>query len=193
VTDTFAISFTVPADIRDHDLLSGNPTSKSWPKSTNSHASQLIHFHFCELIHAWNLNPFRRIEARGVAAVDELAEERGESLFSFTSKEGRDDFIGYYGLEDFVLPREDKGNTPFRWLRLANQFALTDINAFMTTYRNAMMTLSIIHDERLRAIKNDGNKVGFLMTDHFCARELHELMRIRQAREKLGAGFIERL
>jgi hypothetical protein len=72
-------------------------------------------------------------------------------------------------------------------LVLNNKFAASDVQQFMDIYKSAMNTLAVIHDERERAIVNDGNKVGFICVDHFTAREVAELMRIRQAREKLGA------
>jgi hypothetical protein len=173
------------ADITDHDRLSGNRTTENWPEHL-PHQTKLIHFHFCELAHAWNLNPFRR-DASPVS-VDESAEAEGRSRLAFCSKVARNDFLDYYSLDDFVLfEREDEH---FFYIELTNKFDPREAQVFLNIYRSAMNALAVIHDERTRAIRNDGGKVGFIAVDHFAARETHELMRIKQARIELGAGQI---
>jgi hypothetical protein len=171
------------ADITDHDRLSGFKSSAAWPAELPEH-TKLIHFHFVELIHAWNLNPFKR-DMPAVASVDESAEAEGRSRFAFVTKGNRDGFLEFYGLDDFVLFEQSDEN--FFYVELTNKFNREEANQFLTTYRSAMNTLAVIHEERERAIRNDGGKVGFICVDHFAAREVHELMRIRQAREMLGA------
>jgi hypothetical protein len=182
------------ADIADHDRLSGYKTSLNWPDELPTHTKH-IHFHFVELLEAWNLNPFKRDMT--VSTVDEYAETHGETRFAFCSKESREDFLEFYGLDDFVVRRDDpvdevdvypNANVSKFWLlTLTNKFGKPEVESFLTTYRSAMNTLVAIHDERERAIRNDGGKIGFLCVDHFAARETHELMRIRHAREMLGA------
>jgi hypothetical protein len=49
-----------------------------------------------------------------------------------------------------------------------------------------MANLADIENERARAIRTDGNRVGFICVDHFTWRGTLELSRIRQAREALA-------
>jgi hypothetical protein len=138
------------------------------------------------------LNPYRRAESQGVATIDEYAEHLGLSRFAFLSKEAREDFLDYYGLTDFVVSRVDadpapSSDNPYWFVTLTNKFHPNDVRAFLDVYKSAMNTLAVIHDERERAIHNDGNKVGFITADHFNQRELTELVKIKAAREQLGA------
>ena len=184
---------TVSADIVDHEASTGFRSSNAWPASDethDSHSELLIHFHFCELIHAWNLNPYKRDVSTGTVSVDEYAEHLGISRFAFLSKESREDFLDFYGLDDFVVNRVDadsEKNNPYFFLTLTNKFHPNAVRDFLTVYKTSMNTLAVIHDERERAIRNDGNKVGFITADHFSLREATELTNIRKAREKLGA------
>lgn len=174
------------ADIRDHDHMMGSRTALIWPQHLEV-STMLIHFHFVELLHAWNLNPFKR--DMGVAAVDEFAEEQGVSRFSFTSKESLDDFVDYYELSDFVVSKFfAERSDAFSFLTLSNKFTRDQANEFLDVYKSAMNTLAVINEERTRAIRHDGGKVGFVSADHFNAREKNELNRITFARQKLGAG-----
>ena len=181
---------TISADISDHEVSQGFRSSNAWPPSDDkhdSHSELLIHFHLCELIHGWNLNPYRRDTS--TATIDEYAEHLGLSRFAFLSKEAREDFVDYYGLTDFVTSRVDpaSGADQYFYLTLTNKFHPNAVRDFLTTYKSAMNALAVIHDERERAIHNDGNKVGFITADHFTSRELTELTKVRAAREKLGA------
>lgn len=181
---------TVSASIDDHDTLSGCKTSGNWPREANP-LSLRMHFHFVELLEAWNLNPFKRNNDMATATVDEYAETKGVSRFVFVTKESLEDFLDFYGLDDFVIHKGETIDTPdgstYWCVHLANSFGKPEAESFLTTYRSAMNTLSAIHDERERAIQTDGGKIGFICVDHFAARETHELMRIRKAREILGA------
>lgn len=193
----------IPAQITDHDEMAGFPASKAWPSDSSEHSLRL-HLHFCELIHAWNLSPYRREAQRSqVASVNQEAETRGESQFSFVSLADRTAFVKHFGLDDFVSDTFDpKSGEPgvepfteishFYLLTLNNKLGRLEINAFFRTYQNAMNNLSIIETERRRAISNDGNRVGFITSEHFAGREMFELSRIRTARVQLGAGQIER-
>lgn len=185
---------TVAAAVDDHDRIAGQKASNNWPSDANK-SSRLIHFHFVELLHAWNLNPFRR--ELSTATVDEYAETKGVTRFVFCSKQSLEDFLDFYGLDDFVVHKGETIDTPegSTWwcVHFTNKFGEPEANSFLTTYRDAMNTLAVIHDERERAIVNDGGKVGFICADHFAARETYELMRIRKARESLAAGNITAL
>lgn len=187
---------TISADIVDHEVSQGFRSSKAWPPGGTTHHELLIHFHLCELIHGWNLNPYRRDSS--TATVDEYAEHLGITRFAFMSKEAREDFLDYYGLTDFVVSRVDadpnqnnnqpeSNNQPYWFITLTNKFHPASVRDFLDVYKSAMNTLAVIHDERERAIRNDGNKLGFITADHFTAREAAELTRIRAAREKLSA------
>ena len=180
---------SIPASINDHDALNGHSSRTNWPD--NLHPVTLkVHFHLCELLHAWNAYPFKRVESFGIAAVDEWSERMGQTRFSFTSEESLTDFLDLYGLDDFELKRSGPNNgTDFWWLTLTNKFAREDVNEFLKVYAACMNNLAVINDERLRAIRTDGGKVGFICVDHFSAREAAELIRIKQARMILGEGF----
>lgn len=174
------------ADIQDHDRLSGYRTTENWPEHLPHH-TKLIHFHFCELVHAWNLNPFRRDTS--TVTIDETAETYGISRVVFSSNTARNDFLDYYALDDFVV-RDIKSNesSTYFWVELTNKFHPREAQYFLDVYKSAMNTLAVIHDERIRAIRHEGGKIGFITVDHFNAREVNELMRIKQARMELGAG-----
>lgn len=171
-----------PASLNEHDQLAGYKSAQVWPSDANPH-SLAMHYHFCELLGAWNLNPFKRIESIGVAGVDEIAETNGVTLFNFVSSAAREDFLDFYGLDDFVVSKKDGA---FYWVTLTNSFGTPEVTAFLDVYKSAMNSLANIEDERTRAIRNDGNKVGFICADHFNARELNELIKIRAAREALA-------
>lgn len=180
----------VPAQISDHDSISAHPLNGVWP--TNLSPSTLkLHQHFVELIATWNANPFRR--DMGTAAVDQFAETLGKSRFSFTTKESLDDFLQFYMLDDFVLTKVHASRSDaFHYLELTNKFLPSEIEQFFTIYRDAMNALAQIEVERNRAIRIDGNRVGYITADHFTQRAAHELHRIMQARQNLGANTFER-
>lgn len=186
-------------DIVEHDVTTGRRSAENWPDDLPKH-TLMIHLHLCELIDSWNINPHRRLESQGVATIDQFAETLGITRFAFTSKEGREDFLEFYGLEDFEVeridarePREasDGGGIipgdPYWYIRLSNKFAKEDVQTFLDVYRSALNTLAALNEERARAIRHDGGRVGFTCIEHFTIQELHELTRIRQAREQLGA------
>lgn len=182
------------ANIDDHDKLSGNRTREIWPAELPNSTMQM-HFHWCELLHAFNLSVNRRSFA--TATVDEYAETMGTSRFVFTSKADRDDFIDRYNLSDFIVEVTTNEhdaitlseNLPvFWWLTLANRFNPEKVTAFLNTYRSAMNTLAIVQEERNRALRNDGGKVGYILADHFSEREMNALTTIGKARQVLGAA-----
>lgn len=184
------ITPTKAAQIEDHDRLNGCRSSESWP--TWLHANTLrIHWHWCELLEAWNLNPFKRQESFGAATVDESAEAEGITRFVFPNVENRNDFIEAYHLEDFIRHLYNPSSEgDFFALTLVNNFDKTDAAEFLNVLKHATNQLAVIHDERMRAIRNDGGRVGFITVDHFNRRELHEMLRITQARNMLGAKYI---
>jgi hypothetical protein len=180
-----------PAQVDEHDNFRAIPTRSEWPANL-APSTLKLHLHFCELVDAWNLNPFRR--DTGVASVDQYAETLGKSRFSFTSKIALDDWLEYYMLDDFVVVRNEATRSQaFHFITLTNKFLPSEIEQFLTTYRDAMQSLTVLEEERRRAIIMDGNKVGHLHVDHFNARETYELMRIKRARIQLGASGLERL
>jgi hypothetical protein len=179
-----------PAQIHDHDNFRAVPTKSEWP-SNLAPSTLKLHLHFCELVDSWNLNPFRR--DTGVAAVDQFAETQGISRFSFTSKIALDDFLDYNLLDDFIVSRNEASRSDaFHFVTLTNKFLPSEIEAYFTIYREAMESLTVLEEERHRAIRMDANKVGYVTIDHFCARETHELMRIKRARSALGASGLAR-
>lgn len=180
-----------PAQVFDHDNLASHATStvNTWPQNLDGSTLQ-IHYHFCEMLFAWNVNPFKR--DMGVAAVDSVAESSGVTRFSFTTKESLDDFLDFYALDDFVVRRIDAPRSDsFHFVELTNKFLPSDVRQFFAVYRGCMQNLTVINDERRRALINDGNRVGHAFVDHFCAREAHELRTIKLARMTLGAGHVE--
>lgn len=186
MTDVANFNPTIPAKINDHDQLAGHKSAQVWPTDANPH-SLAIHYHFCELLAAWNLNPFKRVEAIGVAGVDEIAETKGVTLFNFVSSCAREDFINCYGLEEFVVRKRDAA---FYWVTLTNSFGKPEVTEFLDVYKSAMQSLAVIEDERNRAIRNDGNKIGFICADHYVSRELNELMKIKYARDLLAGARV---
>ncbi|MFG2268083.1 hypothetical protein [Streptomyces sp. NPDC048720] len=176
----------IPAQIHDHDSIAMHPVKSVWP-SNLAPSSLKMHQHFCELLMAWNINPFR--SDPGTAAVDGVAETSGITRFSFTSRESMDAFIHFYGLRDFIVEVvHAKRSDSFHFLTLTNKFLPSDVEKFFTVYRECMMNLTSIQEERMRALRVDGGKIGHAFADHFAARETNELMRIRHARTELGAG-----
>ena len=174
-----------PAQIDDHDSFSAHPVKNAWPSNL---APSTLKLH---QVFAWSLNPFRL--DTGTASVDQYAETQGKSRFSFTSKIALDDFLEYYMLDDFVVNRTDASRSDaFHFLTLTNKFLPSEIEQFFAVYRDAINALTVINEERMRAIRFDGNKVGHVFVDHFSARETHELMRIKMARIQLGASGLER-
>lgn len=181
------ITPNLPADVNAHDRSVSDRVLERWPIERTK-ASRDIHHHFCELIFAWNMNPFK--DEVGVASVDEFAENFGMSRFAFVSKRDADAWLESYGLDDFVV-RCDDTSGEFYYVTLSNQFVTSEVNEFLAVYNAAMTSITLLQAERKRAIINDGGRVGFACIDHFAAREVHELLRIKAARENLGAGFKE--
>lgn len=184
------ITPTKAAQIDDHDRLTGYRSSSNWP--TYLHANTLqMHWHWCELLEAWNLNPFKRQESFGTATVDESAEAEGITRFVFPSRENRNDFLEAYNLEDFIRHLYDPHSEGDVFaLVLVNNFDKVDAAEFLNILKHATNQLAIIHDERMRAIRNDGGRIGFITADHFNKREAHEMTRITQARNMLGAKYL---
>jgi hypothetical protein len=187
-----AITPSVAAQISDHDVVvSKGRLKERWP-AERSEASLLVHYHFSELVLSWNLFPFKRVSAEGhEATVDEYAEMQGITRIAFWFKESREDFLDHFELEDFVTSRQDpkEFGDAFWYVTLSNQFTTEQVNAFLDQYKASMNMLSVIHEERNRAIRTDNGKVGFACVDHFSARERHELNRIQRARQILGEGY----
>jgi hypothetical protein len=178
-----------PAQIDDHDRLSGYRARTNWPAWL--HVNTLnIHMHYCELVQAWNLNPFRRQESFSVVTVDESAEAEGISRFVFCSVESLNDFIDGNELEHLIEKLHEPGPSgAYYWATLRNNFGRDEMQAFMDDYRRSMVELATIQNERMGAIRHDGGKVGYITADHFTSREMYELNRIKAARQKLGAGI----
>lgn len=160
-----------------------------WPdRSDIEKMSRQTHLHFCELLAAWNLND-TRADSSYQAFVYEDAENIGLTKFIFFSPRDAEAFIGKYNLQDFVLTKSVSYVPYGTVIELTNKFPVDDVRVFLTIYRRAMANLASIHDERLNAVQNDGNKVGFVMVDHFLTREYAELLTIQVARETLAKGF----
>lgn len=182
-----------PADVETHDHFNGDRIAQNWPTELSREAMR-VHMHFCELVYAWKLNPART--SHGDATVDEFAESNGISRFIFESRGDAGDFIDHFGLEDFITTWATKTGAshpvterPFWYIELTNKFAPSDVHEFLGAYNSAIMALSVIYDERRRAVSIDDGKFGFVTADHFTARENIELNKITAARQKLGLGF----
>lgn len=178
------------AHIEDHDRLSGFRSSENWPEWLH-HNTLRMHWHWCELLEAWNLNPFKRNQSFGSATVDESAEAQGVTRFAFPSHESAVDFVDAYDLNEFVIGAiRDRDEHEFVYVTLANNFGRAAETEFFNVLTHATNQLAVIHDERMRAIRNDGGRVGFITVDHFGKREAHEMTRIAQARQMLGAKYL---
>ncbi|GHF92409.1 hypothetical protein [Streptomyces griseosporeus] len=177
----------MPADIADHDSTRGWRTALDWPAHLPQHTLK-IHYHFCELLTAWNLNPNRRDTS--TVTIDESAEALGITRFVFCSNKGRDDFLDFFSLDDFVVRLWDDGT--YAWLELTNKFNKAEAEQFLTTLRECVNMLSVIQEERNRAIRNDNGKIGYVLVEHFTSREFDVLLRIKQARSMLGMGVESR-
>lgn len=182
----------IPAAIDVHDRLSGDRVKKNWPDEL-SRTSMVVHLHLCELIDAWRVSS-QRVSTTEIT-VDEVAETRGRSVFVFGSKSDAGDFIDHFLLEDFILVEPTAtgfvgpDDTVFFYIELTNKFYRNDVNDFMEVYNKAIMSLSVIYEERRRALSMDNGKYGFVTASHFNARETIELNKISGARQKLGLGF----
>lgn len=178
------------AQIEDHDRLTGYRSSDNWP--TWMHANTLrIHWHWCELLEAWNLNPFKRQESFGTATVDESAEVNGITRFVFPSLESAKDFADEYDLWEFTVGGiVDRNEHEFAYVTLVNNFDRALSAEFLNVVKHATNQLAIIHDERMRAIRNDSGRIGYITVTHFNQREQHEMNRISAARQKLGAQHL---
>lgn len=187
-----------PAQVDERDGFALSPVANSWPPNLAVSTSKL-HHHFCELVYAWNMNPFKRRnpdaepspESIGVAAVDVTAEAEGRSRFSFLSKQDLDDFLDHYTLDDFVLHViEASRSDAFCFVELNNKFLHSNIEQFFTIYRDAMMNLTVVEEQRRRALVMDGNKVGHVFVDYYTEVAVHEMNRIKAARQTLGASGV---
>jgi hypothetical protein len=182
-----------PALIETHDNVWGNRITSSWP-SDLPESSMRMHMHFCELIYTWQMSPHRR--ETSTPTVDECAEAHGASRFIFSDKADAGNFIDAYDLEDFILVEvtrtglsDSNTNKPFYFIELTNKFAHNAVHEFLAIYQSAINALTVIYDERRRAVSYDNGKYGYVTSAHFTTRETVELNRIRAAREVLGAGF----
>jgi hypothetical protein len=185
----------VPASLGIGDNFSVEPVAERWPIELPTHTRQ-IHMHFRELVYAWQINPFRNTDSSQTVTVDEFAETSGISRFVFEDAQDAGNFIDHFALEDFVkvdaTPTGSNHPTtgrPFFYIELTNKFAREDVAEFIEVYSSAIMALSVIHDERRRAISMDNGRYGFVTSDHFTARETLALCEIAGARIKLGAGY----
>lgn len=176
----------VGANVSDRDVLNKGQIKERWPDELASH-TLLVHYHFHELIFAWNINPYRRNP--GSASVDEYAEQFGLTRLAFCGKADADAFIDHYMLDDFIVKIDDIAGSEFYFVTFSNKFATSDVNEFLEVYNSAMNAIAALHQERNRAIRNDGGRVGFACIDHYAQREGQELNRIFYARQKLGAGY----
>lgn len=182
----------LPAAIDAHDHFSGDRVKNNWPEELGR-TSMTIHLHLCELIDVWRVSSQRSSTTE--ITVDEVAETRGRSVFVFGSKSDAGDFVDHFLLEDFLLV-EPKAtgfvgpdDTVFFYIELTNKFHRDDVNNFLEVYNQAIMALTVIYEERRRALSVDNGKYGFVTASHFSARETIELNKISAARQKLGLGF----
>jgi hypothetical protein len=180
----------VPAQVQEHDKLTGFQSTDAWPDNL-APSTLKIHMHFLELVTAWNYNPHRT--EYGVASVDQFAESNGISRFAFCSRASATAFIAHYELDDFIVERIDAPRSDaFHFITLSNRFLPSEVARFFQVYDSAMLELSAIENERRGATRVDGNKVGFVLVDHFTWRETYQLMRIKQSRKNLGSGLYGR-
>lgn len=171
----------LPFDVSDHDKLCGQRSATNWPDYLPRH-TLLVHSHWCELLHSWNLNPFRTEDRE--ACVDIGAETTGMTCFIFPTKADANDFLDYNSIDDFVEDLFESTGT--FCLILKNKFDEEKAKTFFSTYSSAMNALAIVEEERRRAIRNDGGKVTYVSVQHFSDREIFHLLRIKQARLILG-------
>lgn len=179
----------VPAPISQHDESIGNRVKMAWPDHLQR-STMYIHMHLCELLYAWNLNPYRIADERAI--VDEHSETMGLTRFIFPTQGDANAFTNHYGIVDFLVNGQVERDTegyPCWVATFTNRFERDQVNAFLEIYNAAIMKLVVIHDERRRAVSMDNGKYGFITVDHFNQREAIELTRISAARELLGRGY----
>lgn len=187
----------IPQSIDAHDKVTGCRSQNNWPQEFHR-STLIVHLHLCELLFAWRLRPEGKHADK--VSVDEYAETLGRSRFIFGSKSDAGDFIDHYGLEDFVLTEpkatgqtestpDGKSVTVFYFVEFTNKFHRDDVNDFIRAYNLHLLNLSVVYEERRRAVSIENGKFGYVHADHFSEREVHELNAIRAAREKLGVGF----
>lgn len=178
----------VPATVTQHDHSIGDRVKLNWPAHFQA-STMYIHMHLCELLYAWNLNPYR--PALSAATVDEYSETLGLTRFVFPTRGDAQAFINQYAIIDFVVSEQfsPEDNEAAWAVTFTNRFERDEVNGFLEIYNRAVVALTTIYDEQRRAVSIDNGKFGFVTADHFTTRETIELAKIRTAREKLGRGF----
>lgn len=184
-----------PAGLEISDSFSLERVSDRWPIELPATTRQ-VHMHWRELIFAWRISPFRESHGSEQITVDEFAETSGISRFVFESKQDAGDFLDHFDLGDFVTARPTETGSvhsatgrPYFYIELTNKFPAENVKAFLEVYASAIMALTVIYDERRRAVSMDNGKFGYVTAHHFTARERIELDRIIFARQNLGTNF----
>lgn len=156
-----------------------------WPKDYKEHTKQM-HLHWCELLDTYKFHP-DRADMNSSPSINQNAEMDGLTIFEFANHYEALEFISFFKLHDFV---ESSGAAEgVNYIQLRNCFNSAAAHEFLQKYTTAIRNLTVIHQERMRAVAIDNGYVGYLSSDHFNVRERIQIRHIDAARYCLSQSL----